>query len=59
MVVMIDTVIAFTRTLREKRCRKGVTSSAVRDDTTVTIDAMIWSAGASAPTRPVYNQNIR
>jgi hypothetical protein len=54
-VAMPVIVIAFTRTLRGKRCEKGVTSGTVRDNTTVTIDAMICSAGASAPMRPVYD----
>jgi hypothetical protein len=52
---MLIIVIAFTRTLRGKRCEKVVTSGTVRDNTSVTIDAMICSAGASAPRRPVYD----
>lgn len=52
---MLIIVVAFTRTLRGKRCEKGVTSGTVRDNTSVTIDAMICSAGASAPKRPVYD----
>jgi hypothetical protein len=52
---MLIIVIAFTRTLCGKRCEKGVTSGTVRDNTSVTIDAMICSAGASAPKRPVYD----
>jgi hypothetical protein len=51
---MLIIVIALTRTLRGKRCEKGVTSGTVRENTSVTIDAMIYSAGASAPKRPVY-----
>ena len=54
-VAMLIIVIAFTRTLRGKRCEKGVTSGTVRDNTSVTSDAMICSAGASAPKRPVYD----
>lgn len=52
---MLIIVIAFTRTLRGKRCEKGVTSGIARDNTSVTSDAMICSAGASAPKRPVYD----
>jgi hypothetical protein len=52
-VAMLIIAIAFTRTPRGKRCEKGVTSGTVRDNTSVTSDAMICSAGASAPKRPV------
>jgi hypothetical protein len=55
MVMMLIIVVAFTRTLCGKRCEKGVTSGTVRDNTNATIDAMICSAGASAPKRPVYD----
>jgi hypothetical protein len=54
-VAMLIIMIAFARTRRENRCEKGVTSGTVIDSTSVTRDAMICSAGASAPNRPVYD----
>ena len=54
-VAMLIIMIAFMRTRRENRCEKGVTSSTVRDSSSVTRDAMICSADASAPSRPVYD----
>ncbi len=52
---MLIIMIVFMRTRRENRCEKGVTSGTVRDSLSVTRDAMICSAGASAPSRPVYD----
>src|SRR5258707_267441 len=54
-VAMLIIMIAFMRTRRENRCEKGVTSSTVRDTSSVTRDAMICSADASTPSRPVYD----